>query len=271
MLKSNLTTNDSSFSYLPENTSTNKHNIIEGMFDRDTISQKSVDFYTSFINNEELKNNEAILKDQFLKTIEYEDLIDTTFLLKILKKLNKEHEKEIFLLISETIENYTNRLLELIYNQKTVLKKLHDTLDNLHKECEEEDFPVFDEIARTNAKKILEFIYSEFPDKEYHIYPTEDRKIAICYNPQRGKRILMLCDSKGSIACFVIFKDKSWRFRHNSLEKLFYKNLHEAFKELNKKNHSQKNDSSQSAPSFQISTYTIKKDVENKQAIYSLF
>ena len=113
------------------------------------------------------------------------------------------------------------------------LKNLYQALDSLHKDCEEEGFALFDEIARTNAKQILEFIYSEFPDKECHVYPTEDRKIAICYNPQRGKRILMLCDSKGSISCFVIFKDKSWRFRHNRIEKSFYMNLHGAFKELN--------------------------------------
>ena len=113
------------------------------------------------------------------------------------------------------------------------LKKIYQALDSLHKDCEEEGFALFDEIARTNAKQILEFVYSEFPDKEYYVYPTEDREVAISCNPQKGRGVLILCESGGSIICFSTFNGKNRRFRHNRIEKSFYTNLHGAFKELN--------------------------------------
>ena len=106
------------------------------------------------------------------------------------------------------------------------------TLDNLDAECEEEKFQKFSETARKNAKQILSFIYSEFPKYEYHIYPTEDREIAIDCNPQKGKGILTLCDSNDGIACFAAFEGKNRRFRYNSIDDFSYRLLRETFEEL---------------------------------------
>ena len=144
----------------------------------------------------------------------------------------------------------------LEFNEQ-VLKDLYKTLDNLHKECEEENFPLFSEIARKNTRRILKFIHNNFPDNEYHIYPTEDQEIAICCSPQIGKRILILCDSKGSIACFATFKGKNRRFRYSSMEDSFYKLLRETFKELEK--YSLKPYSIRS-----VSSFSNSKDSENK-------
>lgn len=120
-----------------------------------------------------------------------------------------------------------------------ILKNLYKILGNLHKECEEEDFQIFSEIARKNAKQILSFVYNEFPNYEYYIYPTEDREIAIDCNPQKGKGILVLCDSNGGIACFATFEGKNRRFRYNNIDDFSYRLLRETFEELDiEKNHS---------------------------------
>ena len=113
-----------------------------------------------------------------------------------------------------------------------VFKFLYKTLDNLDAECEEEKFQKFSETARKNAKQILRFIYSEFPKYEYYIYPTEDREIAIDCNPQKGKGILVLCDSNGGVACFATFEGKNRRFRYNSIDDFSYRLLRETFEEL---------------------------------------
>ena len=137
---------------------------------------------------------------------------------------------------SETQEQFIlvknfKKQIEIIIKDKT-LKKLNDTIMNLHEECKEEGFQKFSEIARKNAKQILRFIYSEFPKYEYYIYPTEDREIAIDCNPQKGKGILVLCDSNGGVACFATFEGKNRRFRYNSIDDFSYRLLRETFEEL---------------------------------------
>lgn len=116
-----------------------------------------------------------------------------------------------------------------------VFKFLYKTLDNLDIECEEEEFQKFSETARTNAKQILKFIYNKFPNYEYYIYPTEDREIAIDCNPQKGRGILVLCDSNGGIACFATFEGKNRRFRYSSISDFSYGLLRDTFEELDVK------------------------------------
>ena len=132
--------------------------------------------------------------------------------------------------VNVLIETEKKKFIEE-YKDK-VFKFLYKTLDNLDAECEEEKFQKFSEIARKNAKQILRFIYSEFPKYEYYIYPTEDREIAIDCNPQKGKGILVLCDSNGGIACFATFEGKNRRFRYNSIDDFSYRLLRETFEEL---------------------------------------
>ena len=117
-----------------------------------------------------------------------------------------------------------------------VFKFLYKTLDNLDVECEEGEFQKFSETARKNAKQILRFIYGEFPKYEYYIYPTKDREIAIDCNPQKGKGILILCDSNGGVACFATFEGKNRRFRYNSIDDFSYRLLRETFEELDIEN-----------------------------------
>ena len=101
--------------------------------------------------------------------------------------------------------------------QEEVLKKLHGILDHeIDKECEEEEFEKFSEVARENARKVLDFIYNKFPQYTYDIYPTEDQEIAINCNPQKGKGVLVLCNSTGSLAYFATWDKENGMFRCNS-------------------------------------------------------
>ena len=122
----------------------------------------------------------------------------------------------------------------IIENQIANLRNLHRSLDKLQKECKDEGFEVFSEKARENARQILNAIYQNFPDYEYYIYPTEDREIAIDCNPQKGKGVLILCDSKGSVAYFSTSDGKNSRFRCDNIENFPYELLWKIFKEFSK-------------------------------------
>ncbi len=43
----------------------------------------------------------------------------------------------------------------------------------------------------------------------WSIYPTKDREIAINCTPEKGKGLLILCDSRGSIAYFKVFDGRN--------------------------------------------------------------
>ena len=113
-----------------------------------------------------------------------------------------------------------------------ILQNLHKILDNLHKECEEDGFEEFSEIARKNAKQILNFIYNQFSNYEYDIYPTDNREIFITCNPEKRKRVTILCDSDGSVAYFLTWNGKNSRFRSDEINKSFYDLLTEVFKKF---------------------------------------
>ena len=116
--------------------------------------------------------------------------------------------------------------------QEEVLKKLHDILDHeIDKECEKEEFEKFSEVARENAKKVLDFIYNKFPQYAYDIYPTEDQEIAINCNPQKGKGVLVLCNSIGSLAYFATWDKENGMFRCSSMND-FLLHLNIAFERL---------------------------------------
>ncbi len=111
-------------------------------------------------------------------------------------------------------------------------EKLHDILDHeIDKECEEEEFEKFSEVARGNAKKVLDFIYNKFPQYAYDIYPTEDQEIAINCNPQKGKGVLVLCNSTGSLVCFTTWNKENGMFRCSSMND-FLPHLNIAFERL---------------------------------------
>ena len=119
-------------------------------------------------------------------------------------------------------ENVTNLL------NKEKAQRLCNALESLHEECKEEGYEVFDEIARTNAKKILDFLCKNFPDHDYDIYPTDDREINIEFYSLKG-RILILCDSKGSVAYFKGLNGKINRHRYQDIDEFRFDQLYQDF------------------------------------------
>ena len=132
---------------------------------------------------------------------------------------------------TETLQRIKAKMRKAIMKDE-VLQNLHKILDNLHKECEEDGFEEFSEIARKNAKQILNFIYNQFSNYEYDIYPTDNREIFITCNPEKRKRVSILCDSDGSVAYFLTWNGKNSRFRSDEINKSFYDLLTEVFKKF---------------------------------------
>ena len=139
-----------------------------------------------------------------------------------------------------------------------IFENLYKTLDNLSEECKKEGFQQFSEVAKENAKKILKATYDKFPDYEYYIYPTEDREIAIDCNPQKGRGILILCDSNDSVAYFSTLDGKNSRFRCDNIEDFPYDLLWKTFKQLKEEK------------KYSLSHYPIKKISADKSYSTSL-
>ena len=114
------------------------------------------------------------------------------------------------------------------------LNQLHNVIENLDQECKEEGFELVSEQAKQNIKQILNAVYEQFSDYEYHIYPTEDREIALDFTPQKGKGVLILCDSNGGVAYFSTFEGRNSRFRCDNITDFPYHNLWFIFKQFNK-------------------------------------
>ena len=91
--------------------------------------------------------------------------------------------------------------------------KLLNDVNSLYIECKEEGYEEFSEKALDTARSILQLLCHKFLDHEYSIYPTEDREIAIDYNPVDKKGILILCDSEGGIAFFAAINGENSRYR----------------------------------------------------------
>lgn len=156
----------------------------------------------------------------------------------------------------------------MIQNKISTFRNLHRTLDSLDEACKEEGFEVFSEKAQENAQKVLNAVYERFPDYEYYIYPTEDREIAIDCNPQKGKGILILCDSNGSVAYFSTLDGKNSRFRCDNIEDFPYELLWKAFVEFNKEEKYSSKDITKKPSSVFISD-TYSPSIKMPNAIYN--
>ena len=147
------------------------------------------------------------------------------------KFLTKEVLDHPALILKDTI-------LEHIRTQirEEVLRKLRNSIENINQECEEESFDAVSNQAKENAKRILDVVYKNFPEHEYHIYPTRDCEVAIDCNPQKGKGALILFDSKGGVACFSTLEGRNSRFRCDDIADFSYDYLRKIFKKLDSKN-----------------------------------
>ena len=116
--------------------------------------------------------------------------------------------------------------------QKANKDRFYKILENLHKECKEEGFEVFNEKARTNARQILDFLCENFPECDFDVYPTEDREIDIYYNPEKGRGILITCDSGSGIAYFKTLEEKDSRYRCQNINDFPFDQLYKEFESL---------------------------------------
>ena len=143
----------------------------------------------------------------------------------------KEPSNSHFLLDSQK-----NTVIQKINEENT--NRLYKTLDNLHEECKEEGYEEFAPIAQINAKKILDFLCKHFPEYDYDIYPTDEREVNIEFYSFKG-RILILCDSEGSVAYFKHLNGKTSRHRCQDIIDFPFDQLYkefEFFRDPTKKN-----------------------------------
>ena len=193
---------------------------------------ENLNSFSSFWNQERLSHlyidPDIILQKNITKSTEYSILLNVIRLgfSATIEDIRKETEAKMkYLIIKNTIKTQ-------------IFENLYKTLDNLSEECKQEGFQECSDLAKENAKQILKAVYDNFPDYEYYIYPTEDREIAIDCSPKKGRGILILCDSNGSVAYFSTLNGKNSRFRCDNIEDFPYDLLWKTFKQLNSEKYS---------------------------------
>jgi len=142
-----------------------------------------------------------------------------------------ELEKKINLL-EDQLNNINIYLNKEKVKDSELEKQIEDKLNNLHKECEEEGYQCFSKEAENTARDILYKIQHKFPTNEYFVYPTAEREIAIDCTPEDKKGVLILCDSRGGIACFVTIDGKNRRCRYDKYSDFSYDFLWKSFTEI---------------------------------------
>ena len=103
--------------------------------------------------------------------------------------------------------------IDIIYNNKE--RELNSVLEDLYEECKEEGYEFFSDKAKENAFEMLDFVKNN-SKYNWSIYPTKDREIAINCTPEKGKGLLILCDSRGSIAYFKVFDGRNAGYNRSS-------------------------------------------------------
>ena len=112
-------------------------------------------------------------------------------------------------------KDISESIIDVIRSNKEGI--LNNILEDLYKECKEEGYEVFSDKAKENAFEMLDFVKNN-SKHNWSIYPTEDREIAINCTPEKGKGLLILCDSKGSVAYFKVFDERNTRYRCQNIK-----------------------------------------------------
>ena len=114
-------------------------------------------------------------------------------------------------IISSSNKDISKSIIDVIYNNK------ERVLTGILEECKEEGYEVFSDKAKENAFEMLDFVKNN-SKHNWSIYPTENQEIAINCTPEKGKGLLILCDSKGSIAYFKVFDERNTRYRCQNIK-----------------------------------------------------
>ena len=81
-------------------------------------------------------------------------------------------------------------------------QELLDELNEVDKDALEEGFELPSDLAKTNADRLLREMFDILP-RQYDIYTTHDREIAISLPNRRGSSVILLCRSNGGALCLV--------------------------------------------------------------------
>ncbi len=117
--------------------------------------------------------------------------------------------------INDSFNEDTKPNINIIYNNKE--RELSNILKDLDEECKEEGYEVFSDKVKKNAFEMLDFVKNN-SKYNWSIYPTEDQEIAINCTPKKGRGLLILCDSRGSIAYFKVFDGRNTRYRCQNIK-----------------------------------------------------
>ena len=109
-------------------------------------------------------------------------------------------------------------LLEADLPEVDHLGRAQAALSRIDDESREEGFPLSSAVAKAAAGRLLEQLARRFR-REYDVYPTRDREIAVETGGDRC-RVLILIDSAGGATCFVTIDGRNRRARYDEVARL---------------------------------------------------
>jgi len=111
------------------------------------------------------------------------------------------------------------------------LRHAREALSRLDEESREEGFEPCSAVAKTTAARLLGGLFRWFP-RDYEVYPTSHREVAVEAPGTPGRGVLVLCDSGGGATCFVTIDGKNRRARYDDASRLPDLFVIEAMREL---------------------------------------
>jgi hypothetical protein len=113
------------------------------------------------------------------------------------------------------------------------LRQALGELARLDEQSREEGFPPPSAVAKAIAERIVTELLPRFP-RGYDIYPTSEGEVAVEPASRPGRGVLIVCDPKGGVACYVTIDGKNRRARYDDASRLPDSFIAEAIRDLDR-------------------------------------
>ena len=127
-------------------------------------------------------------------------------------------------------------VLEAVVTDEVNREELTDALQDLYEatdEAREEGFPIPSSAAKMNAERLIKKMYDILPGR-FEVYPTPYGEIAIDAPSEKGKSVVVFCNSEGGALCMVNMNGEHRRARYSNTNKLPDSFVRDALTELEK-------------------------------------
>jgi hypothetical protein len=112
------------------------------------------------------------------------------------------------------------------------LRRAENALRDVDDESREQGFEPCSAVAKGTATTVLTGLSRRFPRREWEVYPTQEREVAIEVRGPAARGLLILCDAQGGATCFVTIDGKNRRARYDDASRLPDSFVIDAMREL---------------------------------------